>query len=149
MKSNLLILKNIFLSALLFITLSSFCLPIILSDSDKIIGTYWSPDKDGKISIYKRNGKYYGKSVASNTPELKDINNPNPSLRDKIVLGQEVFFDFTYDEDDDEYEDGKIYNPLDGKTYNAKMWLDDTDLKLRGYVGISLFGMTKTLERVK
>ena len=117
--------------------------------SDKVIGTYWSPDKDGKISIYKKNGKYYGKSVASNTPGLKDVKNPDPKLRDRIVLGQDVFFAFVYDEGDDEYINGNIYNPLDGNTYSAKMWLKDNNLKLRGYLGLPIFGITKTMEPVK
>lgn len=139
-------MKSKILLALFFLPLLSFK-PVI--DSDKIIGTYWSPEKDGKIAIYKRNNKFYGKSVASNTPDLKDAKNPDPKLRDKVVLGQEIFFDFVYDEDDDEYKDGKIYNPLDGNTYSAKMWLDDSKLKLRGYLGWSLFGVTKTMERVE
>lgn len=128
----------------IFLFFSSF----ILTDGDKIIGTYWSPDKDGKISIYKKNGKYFGKSVESKTPELKDTKNPNPALRDKVVLGQDVFFNFLYIESDDEYINGTIYNPLDGKIYKAKMWLNNGNLKLHGYVGISLLGITKTLERV-
>jgi len=118
-------------------------------DADKIIGTYWSPYKDGKISIYKKDGKFYGKSVESKTPELKDAKNPNVALRNKVVLGQDCFFDFVYDADADEYLDGTIYNPLDGNTYSAKMWLEDGKLKLRGYLGISLFGVTKTMELVK
>lgn len=142
MKSNLVIIYS--LTAIL--SLNSFNYKI-KTDPDKIIGTYWSPDKEGKISIYKRGNKYYGKSVASNTPDLKDTKNPDPTLRNRIVLGEDIFFDFTYDEDDDEYINGTIYNPLDGNTYDAKMWMDGTDLKLRGYLGISLFGLTKKMER--
>lgn len=145
MKSNWGIFKNTLVFSFLLLLTTSFNSPN--SNADKIVGTYWSPDKDGKISIYKKNNKYYGKSVESKTPQLKDINNPNPALRNRIVLGQEIFFDFVYE--DEEYINGSIYNPLDGKTYSAKMWLEGTDLKLRGYVGISLFGITKTMERVK
>lgn len=115
-------------------------------DPDKIIGTYWSPDKDGKISIYKKNGKYYGKSIESKTPKLRDVNNPNPALRDRIVLGTDVFFDFVFE--GDEYVNGTIYNPLDGKTYSSKMWLEGNNLKLRGYIGIPILGVTKTMEKI-
>lgn len=141
------IVKQMLKGIIIGFIFSSFTLLRLDSTADKIIGVYWSPDKDGKISIYKKNAKYYGKSVESKTPELKDVNNPNPALRNKVVLGQDVFFDFVYE--DGEYINGTIYNPLDGNIYNAKMWLDEGKLKLRGYVGISLFGVTKTMERVK
>lgn len=114
-------------------------------EADRIIGTYWSPDKDGKINIYKKNGKYYGKSIENKTPYLKDIFNPDPKLRDKFVLGQDVFFDFVFE--NEEYVDGKVYNPLDGKVYNAYMWLEGNNMKLRGFIGFSIFGQTKTFER--
>ena len=131
----------------------SFIFILILSSSfdnaDKIIGIYWSPDKDGKISIYKKGVLYYGRSIASNTPELKDSKNPDPKLRSRVVLGEDVFFDFVYDKDDNEYINGTIYNPLDGNTYSAKMWLDGDNLKLRGFIGFTLFGVTKTMERLK
>lgn len=31
------------------------------NDADKIIGQYWSPNKDGKIEVYKNGNNYYGK----------------------------------------------------------------------------------------
>jgi uncharacterized protein (DUF2147 family) len=50
--------------------------------------------------------------------------------------------------DDAEYVDGFVYNPEDGGTYKVKAELGGTDsLKVRGYLGISLFGQTKTWTR--
>jgi len=37
---------------------------------------------------------------------------------------------------------GKIYDPDNGKTYSCKMKLVDNELKVRGFIGISLFGRT-------
>ena len=31
--------------------------------ADKILGVYWSPKKDAKIEIFKRDNRYYGRSV--------------------------------------------------------------------------------------
>jgi uncharacterized protein (DUF2147 family) len=40
-------------------------------------------------------------------------------------------------QDDDEYEDGTILDPKNGKVYDCKIWLDSADkLMVRGYVGI-------------
>ena len=41
------------------------------------------------------------------------------------------------------YKDGTIYDPKSGKTYSCKMTIDGNKLKIRGYIGISLFGRTE------
>jgi uncharacterized protein (DUF2147 family) len=49
---------------------------------------------------------------------------------------------------DDEWIGGDIYAPESGKTYSSYMYLKDINtLKVRGYVGISLFGRTETWTR--
>ena len=34
------------------------------------------------------------------------------------------------------WEGGKIYNPMNGKTYKCTIWLEGNTLKVRGYVGV-------------
>ena len=117
-----------------------------LPPADAIIGLYWSPNKDAKIEIYKTDGKYYGKSTWVATPR-KDINNPNEALRKREVLGIELLTGFSYE--DGVYVDGKIYDPENGKSYTCKMILTGTVLKVRGYIGISLFGRTVLFNRIR
>jgi uncharacterized protein (DUF2147 family) len=113
--------------------------------ADKIIGVYWSPKKDAKIEIYKKSDTYFGKSIWTET-KRKDLKNPNPSLRDRELLGTDLFTNFVYK--DGTYEDGKIYDPESGKTYDCKISFNGKSLKVRGYIGISLFGRTETFERI-
>jgi uncharacterized protein (DUF2147 family) len=113
--------------------------------ADKIIGVYWSPKKDAKIEIYKKGDLYFGKSIWSET-KRKDVKNPNPSLRERDLLGTELFTNFIYK--DGSYADGKIYDPESGKTYDCKMSFNGKNLKVRGYIGISLFGRTEMFERI-
>ncbi|MEL6135511.1 MAG: hypothetical protein AAFR59_19295, partial [Bacteroidota bacterium] len=40
--------------------------------ADQLLGTFWAPDKDGKIEMYKKNGKYWGKLTWGNNTDLKD-----------------------------------------------------------------------------
>ena len=43
---------------------------------------------------------------------------------------------------------GKIMDPRDGGTYQAKLWLDEAgDLNLRGFIGIPQLGATQTWHR--
>jgi uncharacterized protein (DUF2147 family) len=48
------------------------------------------------------------------------------------------------------YEDGEVLDPRDGTVYDARMDLSDDGQKLmlRGYVGVSLLGQTKTWTRL-
>jgi len=50
---------------------------------------------------------------------------------------------FKFDADDNNYADGNIYDPKNGKDYSCKMKLiDNNNLDVRGYIGISLLGRT-------
>ena len=110
--------------------------------ADKIIGVYWSPKKDAKIEIYKKGDRYFGKSIWTEN-KTKDLKNPDPSLRKKEILGTDLFTNFIYK--DGTYEDGKIYDPESGKTYNCKINFNGRSLKVRGDIGISLSGEQKFL----
>ncbi len=113
---------------------------------NEITGLYWSPKKDAKIEISKRGEHYFGKSIWVATPR-KDSKNPNESLRKRDVLGIELLTSFSCN--NDTYTSGEIYDPESGKTYDCKMNLEGNKLKVRGYIGISLFGRTEYFERIK
>jgi uncharacterized protein (DUF2147 family) len=113
---------------------------------NQITGIYWSPKKDAKIEVYKKGEQYFGRSVWVATPR-KDNKNPNQTLKTREVLGIELLTDFTYK--DGTYTDGRIYDPESGKTYDCKMSMIGDDLKVRGYIGISLFGRTEVFQRIK
>jgi uncharacterized protein (DUF2147 family) len=117
-------------------------------EPDGIIGTYWSPDKNGKIEIYNVGDKYFGKIVWG-TKSGKDIHNPDPQLRERDVIGLVILHDFVYD-GNNTWKNGTIYDPQTGKTYQSKMTLDDQgNLKVRGYIGIPLIGRTETFTRIE
>lgn len=126
----------------------SFSLSIAFAqtNADVITGLYWSPKKDAKIELYKKGDKYYGRSIWVANPR-KDNQNPVLAMRTREVQGIELLTDFSYD--DGKYTGGKIYDPESGKTYDCKMSLVGKDLKVRGYIGISLFGRTEIFERIK
>lgn len=78
-----------------------------------------------------------------------DYRNENPSLRSRKVIGMPLIWGFKKTADPNTFEDGKIYNGENGKTYNANISLQpDGKLRLRGYVGTPMFGETQLWTRV-
>jgi len=124
------------------------------AQTDQIEGLWYNDIKSGKILITRApNGKFYGKVVWLKEP-LKDGKpkvdelNEDPRLRSRPRLGLPVLMDFVKD-GDNKYTDGKIYDPLNGKTYSCKMTCKGKELDIRGYIGISLFGRTTTWTRAQ
>jgi uncharacterized protein (DUF2147 family) len=73
--------------------------------------------------------------------------NPDPSKRDRRLCGLEIGSGFM-PKDAAHAEGGRLYDPNSGNTYSGTLALtDDSTLKLRGYVGISLFGRTEVWHR--
>lgn len=132
----------------LFMTFAAFGVEQAAAQSvaDNVLGRYWSPKKDGIIEIYKQNGKYYGKIIWGNDPK-KDVNNPDPNLRNRDVVGMTFITDLIFE--DGLYTNGEIYDPQSGKKYDCEMWLVNGNLKIRGYLGIRLLGQTETFEKVR
>lgn len=112
---------------------------------DQILGIYWTPKKDGKMQVFKSGERYFGKLVWGKGSRV-DSKNPNPAERTKELLGMVILKNFLFKEG--KYTDGQIYDPDSGKTYDCTMWLEEKKLKVRGFVGVSLFGRTETFDRV-
>ncbi|HBX52599.1 MAG: SIGNAL peptide protein [Bacteroidetes bacterium GWF2_33_38] len=119
--------------------------------TDKVLGVWLSEEKTGKVEIYKKADKYFGKVVwispskYVNGEPKKDVENPDVKLRTRSVLGIENLKNFVYDADDKEWDNGTIYDPQNGTTYDCYMWFEDNNfntLFIRGYVGFSLIGRT-------
>jgi len=77
-----------------------------------------------------------------------DAKNPEESLRNRPMCGLPILWGMEKD-NETEWEDGKIYKADDGDIYDADVeLLDDGTLKVRGYMGLSLFGKTQIWHRV-
>ncbi|NNE55708.1 MAG: DUF2147 domain-containing protein [Flavobacteriales bacterium] len=104
------------------------------------------------VEIYEKDGKVYGKVVELFRLPSED-QDPICDLCDddrkgKKVLGMEIIRDL--EQDDDEWEDGTIVDPKNGKVYDCALWLDEDDpnkLQVRGY--IMFFFRTQTWLRAE
>ncbi len=112
-------------------------------------------DKSGEVksivSIYKENGKVYGKIVEvldPKAPEDAKCKNCTGENKDKPLVG--LVFIKDLEKDGDEYNDGIVLDPETGKEYKCYIELEKADtLKVRGYIGFSLLGRTQYWQRVK
>ena len=117
-----------------------------------IEGRWLSGDGDGWIEIELVGDSLVGRIAGSpndqpgDEPRYDDLN-PDPALRDRPLKGLAIMSGFTY-EGDGRWTGGRIYDPNSGKTYRATIrQINANKLKLRGYIGISLFGRTDTWTR--
>jgi uncharacterized protein (DUF2147 family) len=143
-----------------------FALPALAGDGDAILGV-WATDPEGEggqahIEIYEVGGKYSGKIVWLEEPlylegdedgeagEPKvDTNNPDPALQSRPIMGLELMSGFSFD-GKETWKKGTIYDPDNGKTYKCKVKIgDDGELKVRGYIGVSMIGRTSQWTRVE
>jgi len=123
--------------------------PVAVNPADAVLGQYWGEDNRYIIEMYKEGGQYKGRFVWHIEDEKKDENNPNPDLQNRPLVGLTFLTDFQYYERGNRWTDGKAYAADDGSTYSGKIWLEDPNtLKMRGYIGISLFGRTATFIRI-
>ncbi|MBO0939583.1 DUF2147 domain-containing protein [Fibrella sp. HMF5335] len=141
---------------LAFLSSSFTTLTKSAENPDAVVGTWLNGTKKGHIQIYKQGSKYFGKLVfltepndpATGKPKV-DSKNPDAKLRSRALLNLNLMNDFVFD-GDSQWEDGKIYNPEDGKTYSCYMKLNNPNtLTVRGYVGIKMLGKSQTWTRIK
>jgi len=119
--------------------------------TDDIVGVWLNEEKEGRIEIYKNGNQYFGKIIWLKEPNDKetgkpkvDKKNPETKLRNIPILGLVVMKNFKFN-GENEWEDGSIYDPKSGSTYNCYIQLENRNtLKVRGYIGKSWMGLGRT-----
>ena len=124
--------------------------------ADDVLGQWKNGEGTGIIEVYKTtSGHYAGKIIWLKEPIDPDTGNPkldkhnsDASKKNQPVLGMVNLKAFKFNEKEKIWENGKIYDPKNGKEYSCKMELTNTNsLKVRGYIGISLLGRTDNWTR--
>lgn len=118
------------------------------------VGTWTNEKKEARFDIYKCGDKLCGKITWLREPNRDgkpktDINNPDPKLRNRPLMGLMFIQGFEYD-DDHKWDDGTIYDPQSGKTYSCYMKMMSKDaMEVKGYIGISLIGRSQNWTRIQ
>ena len=126
-----------------------------LAEESTVVGTWLTEKGDAHIQIGPCDEKLCGKIVWLKEPldkegkEKLDKHNPDETLRQRPIIGLTLITGFVKNSDGT-WEQGRIYDAGEGDTYKSTMYLESADkLRLRGYIGIPLFGRTQTWSRVK
>jgi uncharacterized protein (DUF2147 family) len=101
----------------------------------------------GRIVWLKDDHYHPADGAALDGRPVMDLHNPDPALRSRPLLGIRLVWDLRYD--GELWTDGHVYNSDNGQTYGCLVRLvDDDHLKLRGFIGIPLFGGSTIWTRV-
>ncbi len=123
--------------------LCSFLLTINIAIAQQsIIGQWKTIDDETKqarsiVELSIKNNKLYGKIVklfprSDETGEAL-CKKCKGSLKNQPILGMQIINGLSLE--DGRWQDGKILDPNNGKFYSCKIWLENRNLKVRGYIG--------------
>jgi len=103
----------------------------------------------GQVETYLENGKLFGKVTQvrpGRTP--KDLcDKCSGENKNQLILGMVIIRNFHPDGDD--WVDGTVVDPENGREYKGKIWAVGSDkLSMRGFIGISLLGRTESWVRI-
>jgi uncharacterized protein (DUF2147 family) len=141
---------------LLFLAMMTAGSSFLFSQTDKVVGFWLTEKGTSQVEIYKaEDGKYYGKISWLEEPNedgkpKMDTENPDDALKTRPILGLNLLQGFVYNQKDKEWEDGSIYDPDNGKTYDCYMWFEDDRniLKIKGFVmGMRFLGRSTSWKR--
>jgi uncharacterized protein (DUF2147 family) len=105
---------------------------------------------DSIIEIYKKNNKAFAKVVKIMDPSRQNsvCTACEGENKNKRILGLDILTGL--EKNDDEWSGGEILDPRNGSVYNCYIKLVKKDkLKIRGFIGVAIFGKTKYWERAK
>lgn len=137
------------LLTLYLITVTSLC------QAQTVVGKWKTiDDSSGEersiVELYDRNGLVYGKVVKTflkpgeDPDPVCDQCSPDDHRYNKKIIGMEILRKMK--KSGNEYSDGDILDPENGRVYRCKLWIEEGDLKVRGYWGP--FYRTQTWKKV-
>ena len=125
-------------------------LPTGMAGAGEALGTWVTEGGKSHVTIAACGERLCGKIVWLKEPlndkgaPKHDANNPDKTKQSRPIVGLPLLVGFVADEVADNWVNGTIYNPEDGEIYSCNLTLlDPNTLKVRGYVGMPMFGKTQ------
>jgi len=122
---------------------------------ENICGIWQSSTKNLRIQIYLDHNQYQAKLIWYSDTDGKpmdywtDVNNPDPKLRTRKLLGMSILSGLTYDPKTNSWENGMVYDSKHGREWNASAYIGKKDqLHVRGYWHFTFIGKTMDFIRI-
>lgn len=130
--------------AMKYVLVIILCFLFLPTFSQNVIGKWKTIDDNtgeprSVVEIFQRNNKLYGKVIKlfpkgdeDPDPICEECESDDPRFHKKII-GMEIMQGLI--KENEEYSGGTILDPDNGKVYRCKIWVEDKQLKVRGYLG--------------
>jgi uncharacterized protein (DUF2147 family) len=133
----------------------TFLAPLLLIAASAPLGVAgnWQTPNHSVVHVYACGSDICARlvRVTKSSPYTTDHNNPDPAKRSRALCGLVIGEGFKPEgpdpHDPQRAGDGRLYDPESGHTYSGLMQASGDELKLRGYIGISLLGRTEIWRR--
>ena len=120
----------------------------------RLVGVWESEEKDLQIEMFEDHGVYAGRMIYFKClsddvmQSTKDVENPEEDLRSRNLLGLKLVTELMY-KGDGVWDDGKIYDPNSGNTFEARIQLTDPHTAIvRGYWKFRWLGRSMVFKRL-
>lgn len=121
----------------LFVTLAALAAPSLASATPNLLGNWLVEDRNAIVTIARCGATYCGRiaRILVRDPNWngRDVNNPDPRLRSRPVIGLAILHSFK--PDGTGLTAGRIYDPNSGRTYKSRVRPNpDGSLKVSGCI---------------
>ncbi len=116
-----------------------------------LIGRWYTKDNKAIFEFYRKGNDFCGRLEPLKLPHIIDSLNPVDSLKSRKLAGATTIWGLRFNPDKNQWENGFVYNPSDGRTYRCTCRLIDEGkhLRFRGYIGVSILGQSQVWRRVE
>ena len=126
-----------------------------IAPREKICGKWESTAKNLRVQIYLDHNQYQAKLIWFSNTDGKpmdywtDVNNPDPALRKRKLLGMSILRGLQYNPRSNSWENGMVYDSKHGREWNASAYIGKKgQLHVRGYWHFKFIGKTMDLHRI-
>jgi uncharacterized protein (DUF2147 family) len=121
--------------------------------ANRLVGIWESEEKNLQIEMFEDGDHYAGRMIYFKCESddvmrsLEDTENPDETLTGRKLLGLMLVTKLAY-QGEDVWDDGKIYDPNSGYTFEARIQLTDPNTAIvRGYWKYRWFGKSMVFKR--
>ncbi|MFC6269721.1 DUF2147 domain-containing protein [Frigoriflavimonas asaccharolytica] len=94
---------------------------------DAVLGKWIATDKSVAVQVYRQGNDYQAKVIwfderlGSGTPMNTriDTHNPDEKLRSRKVIGMDILNGLSFNNENERWENGKIYDASSGRTWDT------------------------------